>query len=558
MHLTTVILLLLFITALTNLAVAFVRVPLPLLQIAVGAACDALGFHVAFDPTLFLLLFIPPLLFSDAYRIPKRELTEAGVPVFMLAVGLVIFTVFGVGGFVHWLLPFVPLAAALALAAVLSPTDAVALAGILNGRALPRRFMHVLQGEALLNDASGLVSFNFAVATVAGVHFSLGEASLEFVAVALGGILVGAVLGWLFFQLDKRVLSHHSGEASIYVVLVLLLPFAAYLAAEELGLSGILAAVAAGLTLNILDPFGGSQGATRRQVFSLWRILEFAFNGLIFLLLGLQLPSILGGGIARAVHAGYSPWALPSLIVMVTVVLLLLRFAWVLMTSLLRSGVHRLRRRGPRRVAGFWALCLASVAGVRGAVTLAGIMSLPFYLPDGSSFPARELLISVAAGVIVLSLLIATIGVPLILKRLGTPEENRLEAELATARHQMAESAMRDLEERAEEGAKRREGLQRNAYEEAAARVLADYRLRLDGDDDASETQEMAREDKRAEIAFRLWAVRAERSEMRRLRQRHAINDEAVQLLIEELDLEEEALSRVADALPPRRKAAES
>ena len=334
MHLTTVILLLLFITALTNLTVAFVRVPLPLLQIAIGALCDAAGFHVSFDPALFLLLFIPPLLFSDAYRIPKRELTEAGVPVFTLAVGLVIFTTFGVGGFVHWLLPFVPLAAALALAAVLSPTDAVALAGILNGRALPRRFMHVLQGEALLNDASGLVSFNFAVATMAGAHFALGEASLEFAAVAIGGLAVGAAFGWGFFQLDKRVLSRRAEEASIYVVLVLLLPFAAYLTAETLELSGILAAVAAGLTLNMLDPFGGSHGATRRHVFSLWRILEFAFNGLIFLLLGLQLPGILGDGVARAIHAGYSPWALLLLIVLVTVVLLLLRFTWVLLTSL--------------------------------------------------------------------------------------------------------------------------------------------------------------------------------------------------------------------------------
>ncbi|MCB8876558.1 Na+/H+ antiporter [Acidisoma silvae] len=557
MHLTTVILLLLFITALTNLAVTVVRVPLPLLQIAVGAVCDLLGFHVAFDPALFLLLFIPPLLFSDAYRIPKRELTEAGVPVFMLSVGLVIFTTFGVGSFVHWLLPFVPLAAALALAAVLSPTDAVALSGILNGRALPRRFMHVLQGEALLNDASGLVSFNFAVATVAGVHFSLGVASLEFLAVALGGILIGAILGWAFFQLDKRVLSHHAGEASIYVVLVMLLPFAAYLAAEELGLSGILAAVTAGLVLNLLDPFGGSHGATRRHVFSLWRILEFAFNGLIFLLLGLQLPSILGGGIQRAVHAGYSPWALPLLIVFVTGVLILLRFAWVLMTSLLRTGVHRVRRRGQRRIASFGALALASVAGVRGAVTLAGILSLPLFLPDGSQFPARSLLISVAAGVIVLSLLIAVVCVPLLLRRLGQQDEDPFEAELAAARQQMAESAMRELEERVEDGLKRREGTRRNAYEEAGSRVLADYRLRLDGRDDGNDGQEQAREDKRAEMALRLRGVRAERAEMRRLRQHHAINDEAVQILIEELDLAEEALSRVAASLPARREAAE-
>lgn len=557
MHLTTVILLLLFITALTNLAVTAVRVPLPLVQIAVGAVFDFCGFHVTFDPELFLLLFIPPLLFSDAYRIPKRELSEARVPVLALAFGLVIFTVLGVGGFVHWLLPFVPLAAAFALAAVLSPTDAVALAGILNGRAIPRRFMHILQGEALLNDASGLVSFNFAVAAMAGIHFSLGEASLEFAAVALGGLAIGIALGWVFYQLDRRILAALSEEASIYVVLVLLLPFAAYLAAQELGLSGILAAVSAGLTLNILDPLGGSHSAVRRRSVAIWSLIEFSFNGLIFLLLGLQLPSIIAEGLRHTIAAGFSPWALLGLVVMVTVVLLVLRFVWVLLTSLLRTSLTRMRGRGNRRQPGFWVMAFASVAGVRGAVTLAGILSLPLVLPNGANFPARAALISVAAGVIVLSLLIATFTVPPLLRRLSLPEEDRFEAELAEARRLMAEAAMRDLEERVAEGLKRREGLRRSAFEEAGSRVLADYRLRLDGRDEDNDGQEQAREDKRAELALRLRAVRAERSEMRRLRERHAINDEAVHLLIEELDLEEEALSRVAAALPDRREAAE-
>lgn len=556
MHLTSVILLLLFITALTNLVVAVVRVPLPLLQIAVGAVCDALGFHLSFDPALFLLLFIPPLLFSDAYRIPKRELSESRVPVFALAFGLVLFTIFGVGSFVHWLLPFVPLAAAFALAAVLSPTDAVALSGILNGRPFPRRFMHILQGEALLNDASGLVSFNFAVSAMGGAAFSLGEASLEFVGVAAGGLAVGAALGWGFLQLDRRVLSRLAEEASIYVVLVLLLPFAAYLAAEELHLSGILAAVSAGLTLNMLDPFGGSHGAIRRRTFALWSVLEFAFNGLIFLLLGLQLPSILGEGLKRTIHAGYSPWALVWLITLVTLSLLLLRFVWVMLTTLLRSGVRRVSGRG-RRLPGIWVMGLASVAGVRGAVTLAGILSLPLFLPDGSEFPARALLISVAAGVIVLTLLIATIFVPLLLKRVDIPDDDHFEDELAAARRLMAEHALGELEERVKDGLQRREGAGRAAYQEAANRVIADYRLRLVGRDDDNDDQEQAQEDHRLEMALRLRGVRAERAEMRALRQRHAINDEAVQILIEELDLEEEALSRAAASLPARRKAAE-
>ncbi|HTI02696.1 MAG TPA: Na+/H+ antiporter [Acidisoma sp.] len=555
MHLTTTILVLLFTTALSNLVVTVVRVPLPLLQIAIGAAIDLAGFHVSFDPDLFLLLFIPPLLFSDAYRIPKRELTEAGVPVLALAFGLVIFTVVSVGLFIHSLLNFVPLAAAFALGAVLSPTDAVALSGILNGRALPRRFMHILQGEALLNDASGLVSFKFAVGAVVAGTFSLSDAAMNFVLVAAGGLGVGAVLGWGFFQLDQKVLTKRAEEASIYVVLILLLPFASYLLAEHLGLSGILAAVSAGLTLNFLDPFGGSHSAIRRRTFAIWSILEFSFNGLIFLLLGLQLPGILGDGVKRTIAAGYSPWQLLMVMLLITAALFILRFVWVLLTSLLRTGINKARgRRVGYGFPGFIPLLIATVAGVRGAVTLAGILSLPFYLPTGEPFPMRGLLICLASGVIVLSLLVAVVFLPFLMPRLRLPELDQFEAEIAAARRLMAESAINDLEERVEAGIKRRQGaLERNAYEEAAGRVLADYRLKLEGQDDGNENHERAREDQRAEIALRLRALRSERAEMRKLRQRHAINDEAVQTLIEQLDIEEEALARIAAALPPRR-----
>ena len=551
MHLTTTILILLLVTAMSNLAVTVVRVPLPLLQIAVGALCDLAGFHVSFDPSLFLLLFIPPLLFADAYRIPKRELSEVGIPVIALAVGLVLFTTVGVGYFVHWLLPFVPLAAAFALAAVLSPTDAVALSGIMNGRRMPRRFMHILQGEALLNDASGLVSFNFAVAAVMVGSFSLSHAALTFVIVAAGGLAVGAGYGWAFFQLDRLVLARRAEEASIYILLVLLLPFAAYLTAQALDLSGILAAVATGLTLNLMDPFGGAHGAIRRRTFAIWSTLEFAFNGLIFLLLGLQLPSILVQGMIVTVHAGHSFSALPLLIIFVTLVLIALRFIWVVLATTVRSGISRARGRHIP-FPGFLAVAATSIAGVRGAVTLAGILSLPLLLPDGKNFPYRNLLISVAAGVIILSMLLAVIALPPLIRRLPLPDANRVEIEIEIARRRMAEGAMRELEARIPVGVSRREGAARTAYEEAASRVLADYRLRLQGRNDDDENQEQAQEDQRAEIALRLRGVRAERTEMRALRQRHAINDEAVQILIEELDLEEETLSHIARSLPQK------
>ena len=462
-----------------------------------------------------------------------------------------LFTTVGVGYFVHWLLPFVPLAAAFALAAVLSPTDAVALTGIMNGSRVPRRFLHILQGEALLNDASGLVSFNFAVTAVMVGSFSLSHAAVTFVIVAAGGLAVGAAYGWSFFQLDRLVLAHRAEEASIYILLVLLLPFAAYLTAQALDLSGILAAVATGVTLNLMDPFGGTHGAIRRRTFAIWSTLEFAFNGLIFLLLGLQLPAILVEGVRITVRTGRSPWALLLLMSVVTLALVVLRFIWVVMVTTLRSGINRARGRS-FPVPGFLAICATSVAGVRGAITLAGILSLPLLLPDGKVFPNRALLISVAAGVIILSMLLAVFTLPLLIKRLPLPDANRVDLEIDTARRVMAESAIRELEARLPAALDRRQGAARTAYEEAASRVLADYRLRLQGRDDDDEHQEQAQEDQRAEIALRLRGVRAERAEMRTLRQRHAINDEAVQILIEELDLEEETLSHIARTLPQK------
>jgi Na+/H+ antiporter len=551
MHLTTTILILLLVTAVTNLAVTVVRVPLPLLQIAVGALCDLAGFRVSFDPSLFLLLFIPPLLFADAYRIPKRELSEVGVPVIALAVGLVLFTTVGIGLFVHRLLPFVPLAAAFALAAVLSPTDAVALSGIMNGRSMPRRFMHILQGEALLNDASGLVSFNFAVTAVMLGSFSLSHAAVSFVIVAAGGLAMGAAYGWAFFQLDRYVLARRTDEASIYILLVLLLPYAAYLTADTLGLSGILAAVSSGLTLNLMDPFGGAHGAIRRRTFAIWSTLEFAFNGLIFLLLGLQLPAIVVQGVALTVHSRYSPWDLLLLIGIVTLALVTLRFIWVVLATTLRSGIGRARgKQFP--IPAFLNICATSVAGVRGAVTLAGILSLPLLLPNGHGFPNRDLLISIAAGVIILSMLLAVVALPPLIKRMPLPESNRVDLEMEIARRVMAEGAIREIETRLPAALDRRQGAARASYEEAASRVLADYRLKLQGRDEDDEHQEQAQEDQRAEVALRLRGVRAERAEMRALRQRHAINDEAVQILIEELDLEEETLSHMARALPQK------
>lgn len=354
MQLVIIVLILLLAVALTGVLLRLlpVRLPLPLVQIAVGAVlARAFGVHVQFDPELFFLLFIPPLLFADGWRIPKRELFHLRGPILALAVGLVFFTIVGVGYFVHWMIPTVPLAVAFALAAVLSPTDAVALGSMTGSARLPPRLMHILSGEALLNDASGLVALQFAVAAALTGHFSLVDASIDFVVTAVGGLAAGILVGVAFGLLQRRIVRWSNGgtEPAAQVALLLLLPFAAYLLAEHFEVSGILAAVGAGMTMNYTDVRQGEFAMARMQTGAIWAMLEYTFNGLIFLLLGMQLPLILEGAKVDLAQAGGGPlWHLPAYVLAITLSLVVLRFIWVWVS--LRFALLRRRYRGePRR-----------------------------------------------------------------------------------------------------------------------------------------------------------------------------------------------------------------
>ena len=271
------------------------KLPLPLFQIALGGllALPAFGLKVRFDPEVFLLLFVPPLLFADGWRIPKRELMRLHRPILALALGLVLFTVVGGGYFIHWLIPAIPLPVSFALAAVLSPTDAVAVSAIVGKGRLSAGLQHVLEGEALMNDASGLVTFKFAIAAALTGVFSLWDASLDFLVVAIGGLTIGAATTWLISQARRQMTRWAGEEPAIQIVLLLLTPFAAYLFAEHFGMSGILSAVAAGIAMTYTETVDQDTSAMRLQTSSVWAMLEFVFNGMTFILLGLQLPGII-------------------------------------------------------------------------------------------------------------------------------------------------------------------------------------------------------------------------------------------------------------------------
>ncbi|MGE8150850.1 Na+/H+ antiporter [Pseudomonas vancouverensis] len=536
------VLILLMLVSVSRLIGRVIPLPLPLVQIAAGAllAWPTLGLHVALDPELFLFLFLPPLLFSDGWRMPKREFWHLRGPILTLAVGLVLFTVVGAGYFIHWLLPGVPLAVAFALAAVLSPTDAVAVSAIARNR-LPTPLMHILQGEALMNDASGLVTFKFAlVASITGV-FSLANASLTFVLVAVGGLAVGVALSWLVGRLRAWMIARGWDDPATHVVFMLLLPFAAYVLAERVGVSGILSAVAAGMMQSWLDLLP-RQTNTRLLNRSVWSLLEFAFNGLIFLLLGLQLPDIIK---AVASHET-SLW--PTLlyraldVAAIFLVLVVLRFVWVQSIWRLSVLLRRLRGKGDMTQVPTARSCwLLTVGGVRGAVTLAGVMSVPL-LMGGELFPERDLLIFIAAGVILLSLIAASIALPLLLRGVDISPDEKRRSEVREAWRKTAEAAIHALET---EEASPQDAAEAALAAELKARIMSEYRHQLEVFNDSAEAQALAFQMDLLERRLRLKALRAQRLELYSLSRHHQIADDVLREVLGELDLSEAKLGPV-------------
>ncbi|MBS1165747.1 MAG: Na+/H+ antiporter [Proteobacteria bacterium] len=510
--------------------------PLPLYQIALGACVASVAnLGVELQPDIFFLLFLPPLLFLDGWRIPKEGLFRDKGMILELALGLVIFTVVGVGLFINWMIPAMPLAVAFALAAIVSPTDPIAVSAIASRAAIPKRLMHILEGESLLNDASGLVCMRFAVAAALTGTFSLPDAFVTFLWLAIGGIVIGTAVTWGVTK-AKNWLSKQFGEDSGSQILVsLLIPFASYLLAEHLHCSGILAAVAAGITMSYAEQSGQALAVTRVRRSAVWDTVQFTANGIIFVLLGEQLPQIVSGA-ARAVQetGHHDPAWLVVYVVAINLALAALRLLWV-WTSM-RFVLFRAARQGKTLATPSWRLVVAtSLAGVRGTITLAGVMTLPLTLNDGSPFPARDLAILLAAGVIILSLVAASIGLPHLLKNLKLPPEPSNQEAEDEARTAAAEAAIRAIEQ-----AQHKMGEDRadaDLYIDAGARIMELYRQRINGRAKTGDERNLARKIDDIEHKLRLTGLRAERDEIYRNARARKISDEAARKLVREIDL---------------------
>ncbi|TCZ70937.1 Na+/H+ antiporter [Paenibacillus albiflavus] len=387
-------------------------IPVPLVQIALGIviAVLPLEIHVPMETELFLVLFIAPLLFNDGRHVPRSALWKLRVPILLLALGLVFITVYVIGYLIHWLIPTIPLPAAFALAAILSPTDVVAVSAMSGRVKMPKDVMHLLEGEGLMNDASGLVAFKFAVAAMVTGVFSLAEASMSFLLISIGGFLGGMVLAFIIIRFRVFIRRYGMEDVTIHMLIQIMTPFVIYLAAEHFHLSGILAVVAAGI-VHAIEKDREKSPSIELQVVSksTWTVILYILNGLVFVLLGLQIPSVLNEILK---NPQFSNVVVIKYILIITAALLLLRFVWVFGSWW--GGWIMKHRRVPKP--DLRAIGITTISGVRGAVTLAGSFSIPLVLNDGSPFPERALIIFIAAGVILLTLIAASIFLPMIAK----------------------------------------------------------------------------------------------------------------------------------------------
>lgn len=517
------------------------RIALPLVQIGLGALIVLITGHtIDLEPDVFFLLFLPPLLFLDGWRIPKEALFRDRAVILELALGLVLFTVLGLGLLIWWMIPEMPLAVAFALAAILSPTDPIAVQAIAARAPIPKRLMHILEAESLLNDATGLTCMRIAVIAATTGVFSIGSAIGTFAWLAAAGIAVGVGVSFGISFLRGLANRKWGEDVGAHILVSLLTPFAAYLLAEELHASGILAAVAAGVTMSFTERGGArtqSLAVTRIRRAVVWDTVQFAANGIIFVILGEQMPSILSRA-AEVVRGTSRPevWWLAVYVFGIVAALAALRFVWV-WTSL-KLTLYRRRHQEPQPKVGLRLVMVMSLAGVRGAITLAGILTLPFALADGSPMPSRSLAIFLAAGVIIVSLILATIALPRLLKNVELPPEPSHLQEEDRSRVAAAEAALRAIEDVSHEMAEGKTNP--DLYSDVASRLMEIYRRRIENRTHAKDDDgELVRQMDEIEQQLRLAGLAAEREEISRLARSRRIDEATHRKLIRELDLQE-------------------
>ena len=532
--------LLLAVAALATLATRL-GVPYPILLVLGGSA---LGFvpglpPVELDPELVFLLFLPPLLYVSALFTSWRDFRANVRPITLLAVGLVLMTTFVVASVAHTVVGL-PWGAAFVLGAIVSPTDAIAATSVAQRLGVPRRIVTILEGESLVNDATGIVAYRVAVAAVVTGAFSVWEAGLQFVVGAAGGVAAGFAVGWLVVWARR----HLSEDPSVQNTISLLTPFVAYLAAEELphslwGLlhdlfgvpgdlyfSGVLAVVTTGLYLGRKGPYIISSG-TRLQGYATWELITFLLNGLIFILIGLQLRSVVEG------LNEYTAGQLVSFALLTSLTVILVRMVWVFpATYVPRWASRRIRERDPSPS---WRnVSVIAWTGMRGVISLAAALALPLQTASGVLFPDRDLIIFLTFCVILATLVVQGLSLPVLIRALGLEDDRIGDKEETHGRVSIAEAALERLDELVDEDWVREDTAER-------IRGLYSYRRnrfasRFEGDPEGVEERSAAYQHLMVEL------LGAQRLRLITMRDEGSIGDEVMHRIERDLDLEESRL----------------
>lgn len=478
---------------------------------------------VRLDPELVFLFFLPPLLFPAALFTSWRDFRVNLRPISLLAIGLVLFTTGAVAWLAHYFMGL-PMSAGFVLGAIVSPPDAIAATAIADRLKIPRRIVTILEGESLVNDATALVAYRFAVVAVVSGSFSLATAGGQFLIVGIGGILLGMVVGWLAEQFHKRV-----DDAPIEITVSLLTPFVAYLAAERLGVSGVLAVVTAGLYLGWRLP-ELLTFKTRLRGGPVWEMVEFLLNGFVFILIGLQLPEVLSALADDAFPISQLVWYA----LLISLAVILIRILWVFpATYLPRLVFKKLCKHDPYPQ---WQhVMVVAWTGMRGVVSLAAALALPETMSNGSPFPGRDLILFLTFIVILVTLVLQGLSLPPLIRWLGVEDDGSMEKEEREARLKANQAALARLNE---------------SGEDEPAKADARARLRVEYEDHIRQVE--GAEPDSAGTPLRLFsseyerlsheALHIERRTIVTLRNQNVISDEVLRRVQQDIDLAEARL----------------
>jgi CPA1 family monovalent cation:H+ antiporter len=509
--------------ALLALVARKIRVPYPILLIFGGVLLALVpGLPaIQLEPQLVFNLFLPPLIYPAALFTSWRDFRANLRSILFLAIVLVLLTMSATAYLLHGLTAL-PLAVAFVFGAIISPPDAVAALSVTQNLRVPRRIIVILEGESLVNDATAFTAFRFAVVAVMTGSFSLGQASLQFLFVATGGVCIGIAVGWLATQVQKRL-----DDPPVQTMLSLLTPYAAYFSGEAVHVSGILAVVIAGIYYGWRSPRILS-ASMRLQALPVWEMVTFILNGVLFMLVGLQLPQVIHSlAPGSATHVA-------KLAILVVLVMVLVRFAWMFGASYLPrllGGKPGRKKRVP-----WQQTALIAWTGMRGADSLAGALAIPFLLPNGKPFPGRDLIILLTFCVIFATLVLQGLTLAPLVRWLGLKDDHVIEKEERLARLKANEAVLDRLEELESSNRGRRETVERlrSEYEDR----IRQLRIEDSDEETVSRLYSPAFEKLACEM------LQTERDTVIALRNEEAINDQALRRIQRDIDLAEARLHR--------------